>query len=66
MWIQNNRGKLRMCERYTDIDGNVHRVSVPLLRDTPRERKAAYTELMEKVKMADSGGAEIRFSELVE
>ena len=65
MWIQESRGRLRLCERYTDMDGKVHRVSVPLVKDSPKERKAAYIELMEKIKVSNSGGAEIRYDELV-
>lgn len=65
MWIQKSHGKLRMYERFTDIDGKVRRVSVPLIKDSPKDRKAAYAELMEKIKVADSGGAEIRYEDLV-
>lgn len=66
MWIEENRGKLRMYERYTDGEGQTHKMSVPLSKDAPKERKAAYALLMEKIANIDNDIEMIRFSALVD
>ena len=65
MWIQKSRNNLRLYERYTDIDGNEHRISVPLRSESPRDYKEAVSKLM--LKMAEQGhnGDEIRLNDLM-
>ena len=54
MWIQKSRNNLRLYERYTDINGTEHRVSVPLRSESARDYKEAVSKLM--LKMAEQGG----------
>ena len=51
MWTQKTRGKLRLYERYVDLDGNEHKVSVPLASNSARDYKEAVSNLMLKKRM---------------
>ena len=66
MWIQTTRNKLRLYERYTDIDGNEHRISVPLRSESPRDYKEAVSKLMLKMSEQEHNGDEIRLNDLME
>ena len=65
MWIQTTRNKLRLYERYTDIDGNEHRISVPLRSESPRDYKEAVSKLMLKMAEQERSGDEIRLNDLM-
>jgi len=49
MWVEQRNDKFRAYERYTDAHGVTHRVSVPMDRNTPAERKKASAALLERV-----------------
>lgn len=65
MWIQKNRDKLRLYERYTDIDGIEHRVSVPLRSESARDYKEAVSKLMFKMAEEKGGGEQLHYQEAV-
>ena len=63
MWTQESRGKLRLYERYTDLDGNDHKISVPLASNSARDYKEAVSKLMLKIADQERSTDEIRLSE---
>lgn len=65
MWIQKSRNNLRLYERYTDINGTEHRVSVPLRSESARDYKDAVSKLMLKMAEQDGNGDEIRLVDLM-
>ena len=65
MWIQTSRNNLRLYERYTDIDGNEHRISVPMRSESPRDYKEAVSKLMLKMAEQEHSGDEIRLNDLM-
>lgn len=65
MWIQKSRNNLRLYERYTDLDGNEHRISVPLRSESPRDYKEAVSKLMLKMAEQEHSGDEIRLADLM-
>lgn len=66
MWIEQTKNGLRLCDRYTGMDGKVHRASVPLLRDTAQARRKAQEELQNRIMNKYANLTEMPFSELVE
>lgn len=66
MWTQESRGKLRLYERYADLDGNNHKVSVPLASNSARDYKEAVSKLMLKMAEQEHNGDEIRLNDLME
>lgn len=65
MWTQESRGKLRLYERYIDLDGNEHKVSVPLASNSARDYKEAVSQLMLKIADQEKATDEIRFDDIV-
>jgi integrase len=65
MWKQENRGKLRLYERYIDLDGNEHKVSVPLASNSARDYKEAVSQLMLKMSEVENGADEIRLEDAI-
>ena len=65
MWIQKSRNNLLLYERYTDIDGNEHRISVPMRSESPRDYKEAVSKLMLKMAEQEHNGDEIRLNDLM-
>lgn len=45
MWINNGR----LYDRYVGLDGETHKISVPLARDTPQARRIAQKALSDKI-----------------
>ena len=66
MWTQESRGKLRLYERYIDLDGNEHKISVPLASNSARDYKEAVSKLMFKMSGQEHNGDEIRLNDLME
>lgn len=66
MWVEKSRNGLRLCDRYTGIDGKSHKVSVSLVRDTPQARRVAQRELQEKIMSKSSTVSEMSLNRLVE
>lgn len=67
MWIeQTSAGKLRLYDRYMGRDGKMHKVSVPLLRDTAQARRKAQEELQKKIESSSSDICKMKFSSLIE
>ena len=65
MWVEKSRNGLRLCDRYTGIDGKSHKVSVSLVRDTPQARRVAQRELQEKIMSKSSTVSEMSLNRLV-
>jgi len=66
MWIEQTKNGLRLCDRYTGMDGKVHRASVPLPRDTAQARRKAQEELQNRIMNKYANLTEMPFLELVE
>lgn len=66
MWIERTGKTLRLCERYTGIDGKQHKASVSLLRDTPQARKRAQEELLQKISDKSTLTAQTSLKRLIE
>lgn len=64
MWVEKNRGKLRLCERIVDLYGNRRKVSVPLVKDTPKERMKAMAELSQKLESFETDIEDVRLDSL--
>ena len=66
MWIENNRGKLRLCTRYKDpVSGSLRKASVALAKDTPQARNRAAAALDLVVESRTSIAPEVmRLSDL--
>jgi integrase len=65
-WIETTKNGLRLYDRYKGYDGKIHKVSVPLARDTAQARKTAQEELQKKILSNNTLTTEMRLSELVE
>ena len=65
-WIEQTKNSLRLYDRYKGYDGKIHKVSVPLARDTAQARKTAQEELQKKILSINTLTTEMRLSELVE
>jgi len=65
MWTQESRGKLRLYERYTDPDGNDHKISVPLASNSARDYKEAVSKLMLKIADQEKGSDQIRLHSII-
>lgn len=65
MWKQETRGKLRLYERYTDLDGNDHKISVPLASNSARDYKEAVSNLMLKIADQERGSDQIRLHSII-
>lgn len=61
MWIENGR----LYDRYTGTDGKLHKVSVPLTKDTPQAHRNARKALDEKIADILSRRTKKTLSELV-
>ena len=61
MWIENGR----LYDRYTGTDGKLHKVSVPLTKDTPQARRIARNALDEKITDILSRKTKKTLSELI-
>ena len=66
MWIQQTKTGYRMYDRYTSIDGKVHKASVPMDRDTPQARRKAREELAKLIADKSATVSEMRLKSLVE
>ena len=66
MWIQQTKTGYRMYDRYTSIDGKVHKASVPMDRDTPQARRKAREELAKLIADKSAIVSEMPLKELVE
>ena len=66
MWIQQTKTGYRMYDRYTSIDGKVHKASVPMDRDTPQARRKAREELAKLITDKSAIISEMPLKELVE
>lgn len=66
MWIQQTKTGYRMYDRYTSIDGKVHKASVPMDRDTPQARRKAREELAKLIADKSATISEMRLKSLVE
>ena len=66
MWIQQTKTGYRMYDRYTSIDGKVHKASVPMDRDTPQARRKAREELAKLIADKSAIISEMRLKSLVE
>lgn len=66
MWIQQTKTGYRMYDRYTSIDGKVHKASVPMDRDTPQARRKAREELAKVIADKSATMSEMRLKSLVE
>lgn len=62
MWIENGR----LYDRYHGNDGKLHKISVPLLKDTPQARRIAQNALSEKIADKLSNVSEIRLNDALE
>lgn len=49
MWIEQTKKGYRMYDRYEGPDGKVHKVSVPMDKNTPQARRKAREELQNKI-----------------
>lgn len=66
MWVEKTRNGLRLCDRYKGFDGKLHRVSVPLDRDTAQARRKAQEELQKIIADKSSFMEDIALNRLVE
>lgn len=66
MWIQQTKTGYRMYDRYTSLDGKVHKASVPMDRDTPQARKKAREGLAKLIADKSAIISEMRLKSLVE
>lgn len=66
MWVEKSRDKFRLCERYKGPDGRIHKASVPILKDTPKERKQGYKEILNIINGADLNIDDVKLSELID
>lgn len=66
MWIQQTKTGYRMYDRYTDLNGKTHKVSVPLDRDTAQARRKAQEELTKLIADKSMTVSEMPLKSLVE
>lgn len=67
MWIeQTSSGSLRLYDRYKGLDGKLHKISVPLDRDTAQARRKAQEQLQLKIMDKSSIVSRISLNRLVE
>jgi integrase len=66
MWIEQTKNGLRLYDRYKGYDGKIHKVSVPLARDTAQARRMAQIELQNKIMDKSTDASELSLNRLVE
>lgn len=67
MWVEStSAGTLRLYDRYKGLDGKLHKVSVPLDKDTAQARRKAQEQLQLKIMDKSSIVSRISLNRLVE
>ena len=67
MWIeQTSSGALRLYDRYKGLDGKLHKISVPLEKNTAQARRKAQEQLRMKIAEKSSIECQLLFSRLVD
>lgn len=66
MWIEQTSKGLRLYDRYKDMDGKTHKISVPLPKNTAQARKKAAAELQNKIAINSTLGDKSLIKSLIE
>lgn len=66
MWVEQTKKGLRLCDRYKDIDGKIHKISVPLPKNTAQARRKASEELQIKIAISSTMGDKSLIDNLIE